>query len=86
MWIGCKGVMTVWMGWKEVMTVWMGCKGVMTVWIGWKGVMPVWMGCKGVMSYEKTVVIVGMNRESVVAVDLEEVMASVGIHGSTVPL
>lgn len=68
--------MSVWMGWKGVMSVWMGCKGVMTV----------WMGCKGVMSYEKTVVIVGMNRESVVAVDLEEVMASVGIRGSTAPL
>lgn len=54
--------------------------------VGCKGVMTVWMGCKGVMSYEKTVVIVGMNQESVVAVDLEEVMASVGIHGSTVPL
>lgn len=63
-----------------------GCGGVMSVWMGCKGVMSVWMGCEGVMSYEKTVVIVGMNRESVVAVDLEEVMASVGIHGSTVPL
>ena len=68
------------------MVVVRGCKGVMSVWMGCKGVMTVWMGCKGVMSYEKTVVIVGMNRESVVAVDLEEVMASVGIHGSTVPL
>ena len=54
--------------------------------VGCGGVMSGWRGCKGGMSYEKTVVIVGMNRESVVAVDLEEVMASVGIHGSTVPL
>lgn len=69
---GCEGVVR-------------GCEGLLVV-VGCKGVMTVWMGCKGVMSYEKTVVIVGMNRESVVAVDLEEVMASVGIHGSTVPL
>ena len=74
------------------MVVVRGCEGVvrgeegLLVVVGCKGVMTVWMGCKGVMSYEKTVVIVGMNRESVVAVDLEEVMASVGIHGSTVPL
>ena len=79
---GCEGVVR---GCEGLLVV-VGCKGVMTVWMGCKGVMTVWMGCKGVMSYEKTVVIVGMNRESVVAVDLEEVMASVGIHGSTVPL
>ena len=79
---GCEGVVR---GYEGLLVV-VGCKGVMSVWMGCKGVMTVWMGCKGVMSYEKTVVIVGMNRESVVAVDLEEVMASVGIHGSTVPL